>query len=114
MEAKTNPTVKLNFIVTYNSRLRHYATSPNVAGSLPHVVGFVLSISLILSGRTMALESLTEMSSRNLSGGKERLTRKAHKLAAICEPTVYKLWEPGRLTSLQASTVCYWDSFFSL
>jgi hypothetical protein len=40
--------------------------------------------------RTMALGStqpLTEMSTRNLSGGKGRPARKADNLTAICEPT---------------------------
>jgi hypothetical protein len=39
------------------------------------------------SGRTMALGStqpLTEMSTRNLSGGKVRPARRADNLAAIC------------------------------
>jgi hypothetical protein len=43
------------------------------------------------SSRTMALGStqpLTEISTRNLPGGKERPARKADKLTAICEPTV--------------------------
>jgi hypothetical protein len=36
----------------------------------------------------MALEPLTEMSTRNLSGGKGRPARKAGNLTAICEPIV--------------------------
>jgi hypothetical protein len=43
------------------------------------------------SSRTMALGStqlLTEMSTRNLPGGKGRPARKADNLAAICEPIV--------------------------
>jgi hypothetical protein len=32
-------------------------------------------------------------------------------LTAICELTVYKMWEPRRLTTLWASTACYRDSF---
>jgi hypothetical protein len=43
------------------------------------------------SSRTMALgstQSLIEMSTRNLRGGKGRLARKADKLAAIYELTV--------------------------
>jgi hypothetical protein len=42
------------------------------------------------SSRTMALGStqlLTEMSTRNLPGGKGRPARKADNLTAICEPT---------------------------
>jgi hypothetical protein len=44
-----------------------------------------------LSSRTMALGStqpLTEMSTRNLSGGKKRPASRADNLAAICEPNV--------------------------
>jgi hypothetical protein len=62
----------------------------------------------------MALGSnqpLTEMSTRNLPGGKGQLAHKADNLAAICEPNVYKMWEPQRLTTLWASTACYRDSF---
>jgi hypothetical protein len=43
------------------------------------------------SNRTMALGStqpLTEMSTRNLTGGKKRLARRADNLTAICEPIV--------------------------
>jgi hypothetical protein len=55
-------------------------------------------------------QSLTEISTRNLPGGKWRLARKAD-LTAICEQIVYKMWEPQRLTTLWASTACYRDSF---
>jgi hypothetical protein len=51
------------------------------------------------------------MSTRNLPAGKERPARGAENLIAICEPTVYKMWEPRRLTSLWAFTACYRDSF---
>jgi hypothetical protein len=50
------------------------------------------------------------MSTRNLPGGKGRPARKAD-LTAICEPIVYKMWEPRRLTTLWASMACYKDSF---
>jgi hypothetical protein len=62
----------------------------------------------------MALGStqpLTEMSTENLPGGKERPARKADNLTVICEPIVQKIWEPRRLTTLWASTACYRDSF---
>jgi hypothetical protein len=49
---------------------------------------------------------LTEMSNRNLPGAKGR-----DILTAICEPIVWKMWEPQRLTTLWASTACYKDSF---
>jgi hypothetical protein len=62
----------------------------------------------------MALGSnqpLTEMSTRNRPGGRERPTRKADNLTAICEPTVSKMWESRRLTTLWTSMACYRDSF---
>jgi hypothetical protein len=49
------------------------------------------SFGLILPSATMALGStqpLTEMSTMNLPGGKERPARKAENLTAICEPIV--------------------------
>jgi hypothetical protein len=62
----------------------------------------------------MALGStqpVTEISTRNLPGGKGRPVRKADNLTAICEPTVYKMWEPQRLKTQWTSTACYSDSF---
>jgi hypothetical protein len=46
-----------------------------------------------------------------LPGGKGRPARKADNITAICEPTVWKIWEPRRLTTLWTSTACYRDSF---
>jgi hypothetical protein len=65
----------------------------------------------------MALSStqpVTEMSTRNLPGGKGRPAREADNLTAICEPIVYKTWERRRLTSLWTSTACTRDSFYFL
>jgi hypothetical protein len=62
----------------------------------------------------MALGStqpITEMSTRNLPGGKGWTARKADNLTAICESIVYKMREPRRLTTLWASTACYRDNF---
>jgi hypothetical protein len=62
----------------------------------------------------MALGStqpLTEMSTRNLPGGKGRPARKADNLTAICEPIVCKIWEPRRFTTLWASTACHRDGY---
>jgi hypothetical protein len=44
-------------------------------------------------------------------GGKGLPARKADNLTAICEPTVQNMWEPRRLTTIWASTICYRDSF---
>jgi hypothetical protein len=66
------------------------------------------------SSRTMALGStqpLTEMSTKNLPGSKGWPEHKADNLTAICKPTVYKMWEPRRFTTLRAFTACYKDSF---
>jgi hypothetical protein len=66
---------------------------------------------------SMALGSaqpLTEMSTRDLLGSKERPAHKADNLTAICELSVWKMWEPQQLTTLLASTACYRDSFTCL
>jgi hypothetical protein len=55
--------------------------------------------------------SLTEMSTRNLPGGKGWPEHNADNLTSICEPIVYKMWEPWRLTILWASMACYRDGF---
>jgi hypothetical protein len=61
----------------------------------------------------MALGStqpLTEMSTRNLPGGKRQPACEAY-LTALCDTVVWKMWKPRRLTILWASTACYRDSF---
>jgi hypothetical protein len=71
-----------------SSWLRHYATSRKVASSIPDEVIRFFNL-LNPSSRIMALGStqpLTEMSTRNLLGGKRRPARKADNLTAICEP----------------------------
>jgi hypothetical protein len=62
----------------------------------------------------MALGStqpLTEMNTSNLPGGKGRPVPKADNLTVICEPVVYRMWEPRCLTTLWAFTACYRGSF---
>jgi hypothetical protein len=61
----------------------------------------------------VSTQPLTEMSTRNLPGGKGRPARKADSFTAVCEPIAYKMWEPRRLTTLWASTACYRDSFYT-
>jgi hypothetical protein len=62
----------------------------------------------------MALGStqpLTEMSTRNIPGGKERPACKADNLTAIFEAIVEIMWASQRLTTLWAYMACYRDSF---
>jgi hypothetical protein len=69
--------------------MSHYVTSWMVAGSIPDVIPYFNGLNP--SNCNMALgstRSLTEMSIRNLPGGKERPARKADKLGIICEPTL--------------------------
>jgi hypothetical protein len=60
---------------------------------------------------------LTEMSTRNIKkeiiflGSKVRPVLVAHNFSAIYEPTVYTMWDPQHLATLEASTACYGDSF---
>jgi hypothetical protein len=57
----------------------------------------------------MALGStqpLTEMSTRNLLGGKKWPAHRADNLAAICELIVLKMWVPQPLATLRVSTAC--------
>jgi hypothetical protein len=54
-------------------------------------IGIVCRRTILLFSRTMALgstQSLIEISTRNLPGGKGRPARKADNLTAICEPIV--------------------------
>jgi hypothetical protein len=46
-----------------------------------------------------------------LLGGKGRPAHKADNFTAICEPTVWIMWDPQRLTTLWASIACYRDRF---
>jgi hypothetical protein len=67
------------------SWLRHYATSWNGADSIPDEIMRFFNLRNP-SSRTMALGStqpLTEISTRNLLGSKERLAHKADNLTAM-------------------------------
>jgi hypothetical protein len=86
-----------------HSWVRHYTTSRKVAGSISvEVNGFFSWINH--SSRTMSLDStqlLREMSTGNLPEGKGRQEFKADNLTAICEPTVWEMWEPRRLNHIE-------------
>jgi hypothetical protein len=66
------------------------------------------------SSRTIALGLAQPLTERGpgilLGGGKARPTLKDENLTAICEPIVYKTWDPRRLTLLRPSKTCYSDS----
>jgi hypothetical protein len=73
-----------------NSWLGHCVTSRKVACFIPDEVIGIFNLPNP-SSRNMAMEStqpLTEMSTRNLPGGKGRPARKADNLTANCEPII--------------------------
>jgi hypothetical protein len=74
-----------------NAVVRHCATSQKVMGSIPDGAIEFFSVDLNPSSHTMVLGSthpLTEMSTRNLPGGKRWLSLKADNLIAKCELNV--------------------------
>jgi hypothetical protein len=69
--------------------MRHYATSRKVAGLNPYEVDFLIDLILPATLWPLGkLSLLTEISTRNLPGGKGRPAHKADNLTAICEPIV--------------------------
>jgi hypothetical protein len=69
--------------------LRHYATSCKVVGSVPvEVIGFLIDNLLAALWPWRSTQPLTEMSIRNLPGGKGRLACKADNFTANCESIV--------------------------
>jgi hypothetical protein len=90
--------------------LRHYVISRKVVSSSPdEIIGFFNWPNP--SSRTMVLGStqpLTEMSTRNLPGGVKG--DRCIKLTNL-SPSVSRLCEPRRLTTLWPSAVCHRNSF---
>jgi hypothetical protein len=87
---KIRATYNYNRGTWYHSLLRHYTTSWKVVGSISDEVSKFFSWPNH-SSCTMALGStqpLTEMSTRNLTGGKWWLACKTDSLTAIYEPIV--------------------------
>jgi hypothetical protein len=58
-------------------------------------------------GPGVHLASIRNEYHKIFSGGKAQ----ADNLTTISEPALYKMWDPQRLTNLQAFTACYGDSF---
>jgi hypothetical protein len=80
--------------------VRHNATSQKDVDSIPNeVTGF------------FNWPNPSIHTTRNLPGGKGQPVRKADNLTAICELSVYKMWEPGCLSTLWTSMACYRVSF---
>jgi hypothetical protein len=79
--------------------------------------GRIFSIYLILPATLGpgVYSTLTQMCTRSrkifVLGSRARPERKADNPTAICEPIVSAMWDPQHLTTLQASTGCYRDSF---
>jgi hypothetical protein len=73
--------------------LRHYATSRNVADSIPHqIIFFSFVDSSNPSSRALgSTQPLTEMSARNHPRGKVRPLCMANNLTATCQPIVQKI-----------------------
>jgi hypothetical protein len=95
----------------YRSWLRRYHASRKVADSIPNEATGIFNC-LNPSSRIMVIGStqpLTEISTRNLPEVKVRPDPKPDNLTTICEPPVYKMLEPRRLTNLWAYTACYRD-----
>jgi predicted transcriptional regulator len=57
------------------------------------------------------IQPVTELSMRNLPGGKGRPAHKAYNLTAICKAIIEKMLEPHRLESLWATIACFRDNF---
>jgi hypothetical protein len=80
-----NPVTNIKKTLNFLTLLKYYATSRKVAVSNPdEVIGFLTRPNP--SSRTTAVgstELLTEISTRNISGGKGRPARKADNLTTI-------------------------------
>jgi hypothetical protein len=90
---------------------RHYATSLKVAGPDVVIGFFNLSSQSSCTMTVGSTQPLTEMSTKIVPVGKARPERKAGDLTVICEPTVYKIWKPRRLTIPWAYTASYRITF---
>jgi hypothetical protein len=87
-----------------NCRFRNWESS-NIPHSLFLKANFYIITLLILnpSSCTVALgwtQPLTEISTRNLPGGKGRPVHKPDNLTFICYLIVYKIWDPWHITKL--------------
>jgi hypothetical protein len=105
---RTNAFSKIKQLLLIYAYIEALCNKRKVAGSIPdEVIGFSnLPTSSIPTMTLGSGQPLKETSIRNLSGGKGRPTLMTDNLTFICEPIFYTMWEPRRLTTLWASTVC--------
>jgi hypothetical protein len=59
----------------------------------------------------MALNSTQPLTEMSTYFAESSWQAKGDSLTAICEPIIYKMWKPRRLTALRISKACYRDSF---
>jgi hypothetical protein len=85
------------------------AGKPRIRFSMKSLILFNLPNPSIRNMVLRSTQPLTEMRTRKIPGGKGRPAHKADNLTAICEPTVWKMWEPRPLTPPWA--FCYRVSF---
>jgi hypothetical protein len=106
-EASQLLSVAFNTLMTrWRSWLRHYATGRRSWVCFP-MKFFNWSNPSSCTMTLGSTQTVTEMSTRDLSGSEGRPARKPD-LTSICERIVWKMWEPGRLTTLWATTPVTW------
>jgi hypothetical protein len=67
---------------------------------------------ILLALALRSTQSRTEMSTRNLPGGKGRTVRRGDTFTAICEPNVYKNMGASTSRNPRGSMACYRNSFW--
>jgi hypothetical protein len=93
----------------------YHGTSWKIAGSRPHEGNELFSIYLILPAALgLGVYSATnrneyQKKKKMLLRSRARPVRRTDKPTAITEPTVWTVWDPQHLITLQAFTACYED-----
>jgi hypothetical protein len=63
-------------------------------GSIPNEVTGFFNLPSSCTMALVSIQPLTKMNTTNLPVGKGWLARNADNITTICEPTVYKMWQP--------------------